>query len=166
MSSPVENNLPSWMTQVSEQNSGNSGNVPGWLVSGATPAPATGNTTPETDPENPKWKQYVNTDTIVAGTAAAAGIASLFQKSPDKQRTIAVCGRKPLFGQGKKERYRACVANLVYGVSPSAGRQSQLPATPTGMSTGAKIGIIAGIMVFIILIIVLIIYLRNHGAKK
>ena len=107
--------------------------------------------------------QYINADTIAAGTNLLGGIfgaigASKAAKGPIAGNVKAVCGRKPLFNiGGKKDRYFACAERV-------ANPQPVFRETPPPTSNkGLIIGLIVAV-VLIGIIITVVLFMKNKKA--
>ena len=107
--------------------------------------------------------QYINADTIAAGTNLLGGIfgaigASKAAKGPIAGNVKAVCGRKPLFNiGGKKDRYFAC-AERVANPQP-VFRETPPPTSNKGLIIGL---IVAVVLIGIIITVVLV--MKNKKA--
>jgi hypothetical protein len=107
--------------------------------------------------------QYINADTIAAGTNLLGGIfgaigASKAAKGPIAGNVKAVCGRKPLFNiGGKKDRYFAC-AERVANPQP-VFRETPPPESNKGLIIGL---IVAVVLIGIIITVVLV--MKNKKA--
>lgn len=135
--------------------SGSSGPLPG-LGGGGYTQPSGGGTS---------WQQYLNPQTIGAGIGLLTSVTGAIGagKSPDKARIKSVCGRRPLFNiGGKKDKYNACVQNLM---TPQPVYQ---PQQDTGMSSSTKIiiGVVATLVLLAIIITIIMVMKRRAVPVK
>lgn len=102
-------------------------------------------------------------ENINATAQTIVALSSIFQRSPERQDIIAVCGRRPVFGAAQKATYNQCAQNVMNASIGAGGKQPYYPgpAPTTGMSSGAKIGIAIGVLVLIVLIILVIVKMRK-----
>jgi hypothetical protein len=108
--------------------------------------------------------QYINADTIAAGTNLLGSVfgvigASKAAKGPLASNVKAVCGRKPLFNiKGKKDAYFACAERVANPQPVMAGRVPE--------KSGNK-GLIIGLIVAVVLIgiiITVVLVMKNKKA--
>lgn len=103
--------------------------------------------------------QWLNPQTLGAGLGLIASVSQ--NRSPDKARIKAVCGRRPLLNiGGKKDAYNQCAQNLMMPVY-----QAPLPTTNRD-SSNIIIWVVAVIILIAIIVAVVVLMKRNAAPVK
>ncbi len=83
-------------------------------------------------------------------TAVTTGIATIGARASQKKQGLgsdlkAACGRKPMFGQGKKQQYQSCVNRLTGGNKEPIRQMQPTPTKPNNNKVLIIIGVVAAI---------------------